>query len=82
VWASGGSKGLIRDAWNVRLIPHYWLGVFFVLAHLSAGLREVLLAHGWRKVVADRIMISGSFAGCVVATLIMRAMCGVRLHFV
>jgi hypothetical protein len=82
VWASGGSKGLIRDAWNVRLIPHYWLGVFFVLAHLSAGLREVLLAHGWRKVVAVRIMISGSFAGCVVATLIMLAMCGVRLHFV
>jgi hypothetical protein len=82
VWASGGSAGLIRDAWNVRLIPHYWLGVFFVLAHLSAGLRVVLLAHGWRKVIADRIMISGSLVGGLVATLIMLAMCGMRVHFV
>jgi hypothetical protein len=73
---------LIRDAWNVRLIPHYWLGVFFVLAHLSAGLRVVLLAHGWRKVIADRIMISGSLVGGLVATLIMLAMCGMRVHFV
>jgi hypothetical protein len=82
IWASGGSAGLIRDAWNVRLIPHYWFGVFFVLAHLSAGLRVVLLAHGWRKVVADRIMIGGSLAGGLVATLIMLAMCGMRVHFV
>jgi hypothetical protein len=80
VWASGGSAGLIRDVWNVRLIPHYWFGVFFVLAHLSAGLRAVLLAHGWRKAVADRIMIGGSLAGGVVATLIMLAMCGMHLH--
>jgi hypothetical protein len=42
----------------------------------------VLLAHGWRKVIADRIMISGSLVGGLVATLIMLAMCGMRVHFV
>ncbi len=38
-WASGAPVGLIHDAWNIRLLPHYAFGVFFVLAHLSSGLR-------------------------------------------
>lgn len=45
-FATGAPQGLIRDSWNIRLVPHYWLGVFFVLSHLSSGLRLVLLAHG------------------------------------
>jgi hypothetical protein len=66
-FATGAPQGLIRDSWNIRLVPHYWLGVFFVLSHLSSGLRGVLLAHGWRKSVADRIMIGGSLVGGLVA---------------
>lgn len=34
-WASGAPTGLIHDAWSIRLVPHYALGVFFVLAHLT-----------------------------------------------
>jgi hypothetical protein len=67
-FATGAPQGLIRDPWNVRLVPHYWLGVFFVLSHLSSGLRVVVLAHGWRKSVADWIMIGGSLIEGLVAT--------------
>jgi hypothetical protein len=80
-FAPGAPSGLIRDAWNIRLVPHYWLGVFFVLSHKSSGLRSVLLAHGWRKSVADQIMIAGSLTGSLVATLIMLGMCGMRIQF-
>ncbi len=45
-WAAGDEAGLVHDAWNVRLIPHYALGVFFALTHLASGLRGVLLSHG------------------------------------
>jgi hypothetical protein len=36
---TGAPAGLVKDAWNIRLVPHYWLGVFFVLAHLATGAR-------------------------------------------
>ena len=29
-WASGAPEGLVADAWNVRLLPHYAFGVFFL----------------------------------------------------
>ena len=81
-FATGAPAGLIRDPRNIRLVPHYWLGVFFVLSHLSSGLRLVLLAHGWRKAIADRVMIGGSLVGGLVATLILLGMCGMRIQFV
>jgi hypothetical protein len=40
VFATGAPTGLIMDPWNIRLVPHYWLAVFFVLAHLASGARE------------------------------------------
>ena len=33
-FATGAPTGLVKDPWNIRLVPHYWLGAFFVLAHL------------------------------------------------
>lgn len=38
-FAAGLPTGLIYDAWNIPLLPHYALGVFFVLTHLFSGLR-------------------------------------------
>jgi hypothetical protein len=29
-FATGAPTGLVKDPWNIRLVPHYWLGVFFV----------------------------------------------------
>jgi hypothetical protein len=78
-WASGAPVGLIHDAWNIRLLPHYALGVFFVLGHLASGLRVVLLAHDVRAVIADRIWVAGLLGGAVVSAAITCALCGVRV---
>lgn len=78
-WASGAPAGLIHDAWNIRLLPHYALGVFFIIGHLSSGLRVVMLAHGVRAQVADRIWAAGLIAGTAISAAIICALCGVRI---
>ena len=78
-WASGAPLGLIHDAWNIRLLPHYALGVFFIIGHLCSGLRVVMLAHGVRVRVADRIWCAGLVAGAAIATAIICALCGLRV---
>jgi hypothetical protein len=77
-WASGAPAGLIQDAWNIRLLPHYALGVFFIAGHLSSGLRVVMLAHGVRAPIADRIWFAGLALGTLVSATIVCALCGVR----
>jgi hypothetical protein len=81
-FATGAPAGLVRDPWNIRLVPHYWLGVFFVLAHLAAGARVILIAHGIPKAFADRFMIGGAVIAGIVATVIILGMCGMRVQFV
>lgn len=78
-WASGAPVGLIHDAWSIRLVPHYALGVFFVLAHLASGLRGVLIAHGVAAAVANRVWATGLVAGGLVAIGIMSGLCGARI---
>lgn len=81
-FATGAPTGLVKDSWNIRLVPHYWLGAFFVLAHLAAGAREVMMAHGVSKAFGDRFMVGGAVAAGLVATVIMLGMCGMRVRFV
>lgn len=81
-FATGAPAGLIHDARNIRLLPYYWLGVFFVLSHLAAGARVVMLAHGKKKELADGVMIWGAALSALASTLILLGMCGLRLHFV
>ncbi|HEX3912684.1 MAG TPA: hypothetical protein VHW71_04185 [Steroidobacteraceae bacterium] len=78
-WASGAPVGLIHDAWDIRLLPHYALGVFFIVGHLSSGLRVVMLAHGVRTAVANRLWAVGMTAGVVISTAIVCALCGIRV---
>jgi hypothetical protein len=71
-WASGAPSGLLLDAWNVRLIPHYSLAVLFVISHLAVGLRAVLLGHGVGAAVADRaawIICSTGLALAIIITI-------------
>jgi len=42
-FATGAPTGLVKDPWNIRLVPHYWLG---------AG-RAVIIAHGVSKAFTD-----------------------------
>lgn len=78
-WASGAPAGLIHDAWNIRLVPHYGFGVFFILAHLSSGLRQVVVAHGVDTATADRIWVAGLIVSGLVSVAIMSGLCGARI---
>ncbi|RXH24159.1 hypothetical protein XH99_29210 [Bradyrhizobium nanningense] len=78
-FAIGAPTGLIHDAWNIRLLPHYALGAFFVLSHLASGLRGVLIAHGVDQRNADRLWGVCVMMSAIVATAIIAGMSGVRI---
>lgn len=77
-WATGAPDGLLMDAWNIRLLPHYALGVLFVVAHLFCGLRAVLLAHHARQGAANIIFAAGLLGAAGASLLISAALCGLR----
>ncbi|WP_439407403.1 hypothetical protein ACNJX9_39270 [Bradyrhizobium sp. DASA03076] len=78
-FAIGAPTGLIHDAWNIRLLPHYALGAFFVLSHLASGLRVVLIAHGVDHRNANRLWSVSVAMSAIVAAAIIAGMCGVRI---
>ncbi|WP_224790424.1 hypothetical protein [Pseudomonas fluorescens] len=78
-FASGDPVGMIHDPWGIRLLPHYAIGVFFVIAHLFSGLRVVLLAHGVSRVTANRGWWAGVVIGVLVSVMIMLGITGLRL---
>jgi hypothetical protein len=78
-WASGAPTGLIMDAWNIRLLPHYALGAFFILGHLASGLRVVMLSHGVNATIANRFWIAALAAAALIAAAIIAGLCGVRI---
>jgi hypothetical protein len=78
LWASGAPQGLLADAWNVRLIPHYSLGVWFVITHMGLGLRGVLLAHGVSPLAAGRVAWAVGAIGAALALTITVAQ--LRVH--
>jgi hypothetical protein len=80
-FAIGAPTGLIHDAWNIRLLPHYALGVFFVLSHLASGLRVVLIVHGVDRRVANRLWGAGVAISVVISAAIIAGMCGVRISY-
>lgn len=81
-FATGDPAGLVKDPWNIRLLPHYWLGVFFLLSHLASGARVIMMAHGVSKALFDRLLVGSAVAAGFVATWIMLGMSGMRIHFV
>jgi hypothetical protein len=81
-FATGAPTGLINDAWNIRLVPHYVLGVFFVLSHIAAGARVVMLKNGVCQGLADRLMIGGALMAGIIAAMIILGVCGLRLYSV
>jgi hypothetical protein len=78
-FAIGAPTGLVHDAWNIRLLPHYALGAFFVLSHLASGLRVVLIAHGVRQCIADRLWRVCVAMSAIVTAAIIAGMSGVRI---
>src|SRR5215831_20107742 len=78
LWASGAPVGLLPDAWNVRLIPHYSLGVWLVITQKRLGLRGVLLAHRVSPLAADRVAWGVSALGAAFALTITVAQLSVH----
>jgi hypothetical protein len=78
-FAIGAPTGLIHDAWNIRLLPHYALGVFFVLSHIASGARVVLISHGVARWDANRLWALAVALSAITAAAIIAGMCGVRL---
>ena len=78
LWASGAPVGLLPDAWNVRLIPHYSLGVWFVITHTGLGLRSAMLAHRVSRPMADRMAWIVSALGAAFALTITVAQLSVH----
>ncbi|WP_137172771.1 hypothetical protein [Massilia sp. HP4] len=80
-FAVGAPVGMLLDSWNIRLLPYYLGAVFFVVAHAFCGLRIVMLAHHAPRASADRVLVGGTLFAALLATVIILAMCGLRLHF-
>jgi hypothetical protein len=78
-WAAGAPLGVLRDAWDIRLLPHYSLAVFMVLTHLSCGLRGILVAHQFPSARADRVTWLLIGFSAAVAFAITVALVGGRL---
>jgi hypothetical protein len=78
-FAIGAPNGLIHDAWNIRLLPHYALGVFFVLSHIASGARVVLISHGVAPYHANRLWTVAVSVSALTAAAIIAGMSGVRI---
>ena len=79
-FATGAPTGLLLDAWNIRLLPHYLLAVFFVVTHLALGARIVALSHHLSLKISDRLALAGIAGAAILAVAIMVGMTGVHLH--
>jgi hypothetical protein len=78
-WLTGAPFGMLADAWSVRLIPHYSLAMFLVVAHLSGGLRTVLVAHGVCERTANRLAVVLVLLGAIGALMTISGLLGVHL---
>lgn len=78
-FAAGAPAGIIHGARNIRLLPHCFPGVWFVLVHVACGARGVLLAHGAHRDVIDRAWWLAVAGTGFVALAIMLGMAGLRV---
>jgi hypothetical protein len=79
-FASGAPAGLVKDPWNVRLIPHYSIAVWAVVTHVGLGIRGVLCAHGGTPRAGKWVVISMASLGAILSALITAALVGVHLE--
>ncbi|QZP36093.1 hypothetical protein K5K95_25535 [Pseudomonas sp. DR48] len=78
-WAVADPVGLVADAWSIRLLPHYSLAVFFLIAHLACGMRVVMRNHDVRPAVYSASTWGVILVGGLVTAIITAGMIGARL---
>jgi hypothetical protein len=77
-FATGAPAGLLVDAWNIRLVPHYAYGVFFALTHMLLGLRAAVASRGAARALAGGRLVAALVLAAAVALATLLGMCGVR----
>lgn len=78
-WAVGDPVGLVADAWSIRLLPHYSLAVFFLIAHLACGMRVVMRNHNVRPRAYSISTWGVIVLGGLVTAVITAGMLGARV---
>ncbi|TAK48467.1 MAG: hypothetical protein EPO23_07495 [Xanthobacteraceae bacterium] len=78
-FATSFKVGILGSLSNSRQVPYYWFALVVTLSHLACGLRVVLLAHGWRVAIVNRLAISIMIGSALFATATVAGMLGLRL---
>jgi len=72
-------NGYFPNLFDIRFITHYWLAAFAIVTHSGCGLRNILLAHKVREIIANRTFIAVAITGIVAGTVIALALCGLHV---
>ncbi len=78
-WLTANDAGLIANLSRIYLVPHYWVGVIALAAHLACGLRDVLIKHGGSSARVDRGAYAAIGLGAAVSTAILLGLLGMHL---
>jgi hypothetical protein len=79
IFATGFKIGILGNLNNSRQLPYYWFALFTTFAHLGCGLRIVMLSHGMRRLLADRVALAIICVGALFASVTVAGLVGVRL---
>lgn len=79
-WTVNAPTGLIMSAWDIRLLPHYSLAVFFLIAHLACGARVVMRGHDMALAKANKITWSLVAIAVIVSIAITTGMIRATLN--
>lgn len=70
-YAIAAPNGYLHDAWNIRLIPYYGFGVFFVLSHIASGTRWIMMQRGANKETAHKGWLAANLVAAVLSIAIL-----------
>ena len=79
IFATGFKIGILGNLNNARQAPYYWFALFATFAHLACGLRIVMLGHGVRRMLSDRLALAIICIGALFASATVAGLVGVRL---
>ena len=78
-WLTRPNDSLLVTLLKLRLIAHYWVGPIAIFAHVSCGLRWVLLQRDVLPATANRIALALIAVGVVTSSVILLALFNVHI---
>lgn len=70
-YAIAAPQGYLHDPWNIRLLPYYGFGVFFVLSHVASGIRWIVMQRGAGPNVVHRGWLAANAVAALVSISII-----------